>query len=91
MGSEFKYRDEKVLGTQPHPTHGLASTYCVLHLNPIKGLFNIAYTYVSNKYMFMMLTKSKVYDLSILITYFTNMIFKENNGNAIIMKCYVKV
>ena len=39
----------------------------------------------------MMLTKSKVYDLSILITYFTNMIFKENNGNAIIMKCYVKV
>ena len=26
-----------------------------------------------------------------IITFFTNMTFKENNGNAIIMKCYVKV
>ena len=33
----------------------------------------------------MMLTKSKVYDLSILITYSTNMIFRENNGNSIII------
>ena len=46
---------------------------------------DIAYTYVSNKYMFMKLTKSKVYDLSILITYSTNMIFRENNGNSIII------
>ena len=35
--------------------------------------------------MFMKLTKSKVYDLSILITYSINMIFRENNGNSIII------
>ena len=39
--SEFRYGDEKVLGTQPHPTRGLASTHCVLFLNLIKGTFNI--------------------------------------------------
>ena len=33
----------------------------------------------------MKLTKSKVYDLSILITYSINMIFRENNGNSIII------
>jgi len=28
---------------QNHPTRGLASTHCVLHLNLIKGIFNIAF------------------------------------------------
>ena len=41
MGLEFKYGDGKVLGTQPHPTYGLASNHCVLRLNLIEGLFNI--------------------------------------------------
>ena len=41
MGSKFRYGDGKVLGTQPHPTHGLASSHCVLRLNLIKGMFNI--------------------------------------------------
>jgi len=38
---EFRYRDGKMLGTQPHPNHGLASIHCVLHLNLIKVIFNI--------------------------------------------------
>ena len=38
IGSEFRYRDGKVLGTQPHPTHGLISSHCVLRLNLIKSL-----------------------------------------------------
>ena len=38
---EFRYGDGKVLGTQPHPTHGSASTQCVLRLNLIKDIFNI--------------------------------------------------
>jgi len=38
--SEFRYRDGKVLGTQPHPTHGSASIHCVSSLNLIKGTFN---------------------------------------------------
>ena len=41
MGSEFRYEDGKVFGTQPHLTCGSTSSYCVLHLNLIKGLFNI--------------------------------------------------
>ena len=41
MCLEFRYRDGKVLGTQPHPNHGSASIYCVLHLNLIKVIFNI--------------------------------------------------
>ena len=36
---DFRYGDRKVLGTQPHPTFGSAFTYCVLRLNPIKGIF----------------------------------------------------
>ena len=40
MGSEFRYGHGKVLGTQPHPTRGPASTHCVLHL--IKDMFSIA-------------------------------------------------
>ena len=31
------------LGTQDHPTRGSASTQCVLHLNLIKGKFNILF------------------------------------------------
>ena len=42
MSLEFGYKDGKVLGTQPHPIRGLASTNYVLHLNIIKGMFNIA-------------------------------------------------
>ena len=42
MGSEFRYNFGKVLGTQNCLTRGLASTYYVLRLNPIKGIFNIA-------------------------------------------------
>ena len=34
--SELRYGLEKVLGTQTHPTIGLASHYCILCLNPIK-------------------------------------------------------
>ena len=41
IGSEFKYRDGKVLGTQPHPTRGLTSSHCVLCLNLIKVSINI--------------------------------------------------
>jgi len=41
MGSEFRYGFGKVLGTQDHQTLGLASTHCVLCLNPIKSVFNI--------------------------------------------------
>ena len=38
--------DRKVLGTQPHPTRGSASSHCVLHLDLIKDSFNIfIYTY----------------------------------------------
>ena len=45
MGSEFRYGLRKVLGTQNHLTRELASTYCILCLNPIKGTFNIASKY----------------------------------------------
>ena len=38
---KFRYEDEKVLSTQPHPTRGSASTHCVPRINPIKGKFNI--------------------------------------------------
>ena len=40
---EFKYRDGKVLGTQPYPTSGSASTHCVLNLNLIKSNFNMLF------------------------------------------------
>jgi len=30
-----------MLGTQPHPTCGLTSSHYILHLNLIKGSFNI--------------------------------------------------
>ena len=33
---EFKNGDEKMLGTQPHSTCRLASTYCVPNINLIK-------------------------------------------------------
>ena len=39
--SEFRYGDEKVLDTQPYLTRRSASTHCILHLNLIKGTFNI--------------------------------------------------
>ena len=39
--SEFRYGDEKVLDTQPYLTRRSASTRCILHLNLIKGTFNI--------------------------------------------------
>ena len=54
---------------------------------------DIAYNHVSDKSMFMMLTKSKVYDFNILLilTISQTWYSKKNNGNAIIMKCYVKV
>ena len=41
MSLEFSYGFGKVLGTQNNPTLGLASSHCVLCLNPIKGIFNI--------------------------------------------------
>ena len=43
MGSEFRYGFGKVLGTQNHPTLGLASSHCILCLNPIKCILNIAF------------------------------------------------
>ena len=42
MGSKLRYSLRKVLGTQNHPTLRLASSHCVLCLNPIKGTFNFA-------------------------------------------------
>ena len=41
MCPKFRYGDEKVLGTQPNPTRGLAFTHCILRLNLIKSIFNI--------------------------------------------------
>ena len=41
--SEFRYGDGKLLGTQPHPTRGTASTHCVPSLNLIKGKFNMLF------------------------------------------------
>ena len=41
MCPNFRYGDGKVLGTQPHPTRGSASTHFVSNLNPIKGKLNI--------------------------------------------------
>ena len=35
MSLKFKYGDRKVLGTQPCPTRGSTSSYCVLYLNLI--------------------------------------------------------
>ena len=47
MGSKFRYNFGKVLGTQNHLTLGSTSTHCVLHLNLIKGTFDIAfYTHI---------------------------------------------
>ena len=43
MSSELRYSLGNVLGTQNHPTLRLASFHCVLHPNPIKGMFNIVY------------------------------------------------
>ena len=40
---KFRYRDGKVLGTQPHLTRGLASTHCVPRLNLVKGRFNMLF------------------------------------------------
>ena len=42
MGSDFGYSLGKVLSTQNSPTLGLASSHCVLYLDPIEGIFNIA-------------------------------------------------
>ena len=41
MSLKLRYGFEKVLGTQNRPTLRLASSYCVLCLNPIKGTLNI--------------------------------------------------
>ena len=35
--SEFRYGDRKVLGTKPHPTRGLTSTYCSYVLISLKA------------------------------------------------------
>ena len=41
MGSKLRYGFEKMLGTQNHPTLKLASSHCILCLNPIKGTLNV--------------------------------------------------
>ena len=41
MSSELRYSLGNVLGTQNRPTLWLASSHCVLCLNPIKGTLNI--------------------------------------------------
>ena len=41
-GFGVQVRFGKVLGTQDHLIHRSASTHCVLHLNLVKGTFNIA-------------------------------------------------
>ena len=43
MGLEFRYDFGKVLDTQNGLTLELASSHCVLCLNPIKGRLNIAF------------------------------------------------
>ena len=43
MGLELRYGFRKVLGTQNCPTLRLASSHCVLCLNPIKGTLNIVF------------------------------------------------
>ena len=43
MCLEFRYEDEKVLGTQSHPTHGSASTHCIPNINLIKDNFNMLF------------------------------------------------
>ena len=40
---EFRYGDERVLGTQPHLTCESASTHCVPSLDPVKGKFNMLF------------------------------------------------
>ena len=40
MSEVFRYRDGKVLSTQPHPTRRLAFTYCVQNPNLIKRSSN---------------------------------------------------
>ena len=40
---EFRYKDGKVLGTQPHQTRGSISIHYVPSLNLIKGLFNMLF------------------------------------------------
>ena len=40
---EFRYRDGKVLDTQPHLTCGSVSTHCVPNLNLTKGKFNMLF------------------------------------------------
>ena len=50
--SEFRYWDGKVLGIQPHPICGSASSHCVSHPNSIKESSNLhlstnlAFTYM---------------------------------------------
>ena len=41
-GYRVRYYLGKVLDTHDCLTHGSVSTHCVLHLNPVKGTFNIA-------------------------------------------------
>ena len=41
MCSDFRYKDEKVLGTQSRLSHGSTFTHYVLRLNLIKDIFNI--------------------------------------------------
>ena len=45
MCSEIRYEDGKLLGSQPHPTHRLASTHCVPNPSPIKGSSNMFILY----------------------------------------------
>ena len=46
MCLEFKYGDEKVLGTQPYTTYGSAFTHCVSHPNSIEVSSNrFSYTH----------------------------------------------
>ena len=48
MGSKLRYSLGNVLNTQNCPTLRLASSHCVLCLNPIKDTLNIlTYTYTS--------------------------------------------
>ena len=43
MGLEYRYAFGKMLGTQNRLTLGLVSSHCILCLNPIKGILNIAF------------------------------------------------
>ena len=63
MCSDFRYKDEKVLGTQPRLTHGSAFTHCVLRLNLIKDTFNIYHSRLTHTHISIHLSHMALYHI----------------------------